>query len=136
ELDDGERNGERRQPRDPLRAHFNLAGMLRRAGELPAAEAHYLLAAIESAGEDRPSNNASRASVALLCEIALAGIAADRGDGLEALVRLAAEIADGVHDAVPEAMLEAVLAELATRAQHDDAASAGIREARRDNVLR
>jgi signal transduction histidine kinase len=96
-----------------LRAHFMLAGLFRKNGELSAAAEHYRSAAAEAYLDWRrgPSGRAP-AAVGLLCETALAEIDLSLGRGHVRALELMRDIAEGVHNDVTDRMLEQVLVHL------------------------
>jgi signal transduction histidine kinase len=121
-----------------LRAHFALAGLLRRSGDLDGAEEHYLIALVEAFGPTsrRSDRDASRATVGLWCELALAEIDTLRGRGAGRALDLAREIADGVHDAVGEPMLQAALDTLEEVSGPDPGGREAFQQIRGDDRLR
>ena len=121
-----------------LRAHFMLAGLLRKTGDLDGAEEQYLIALVEAFGPtNRPSDrDASRSTVGLWSELGLAELDVIRGRGPSRALDLAVEIADGGHDSVSEPMLQAVLDSIAEIVADEPGAPAALARTRADDALR
>lgn len=121
-----------------LRAHFMLAGLLRKTGDLDGAEEQYLIALVEAFGPTtRPSDrDASRSTVGLWSELGLAELDVIRGRGASRALDLAAEIADGGHDSVSEPMLQAVLDAVDEIVADEPGARAVLARTREDDALR
>lgn len=102
-----------------IRAHFTLAGLLRRERQLDAAEQEYLLAADLSMRRRSRSRPAQLNAIRLLCEVALAELDAERNLGHARMVDVMRDIADGLYDRVGEPLLQATFDRLRTRIPSD-----------------
>ncbi|MBK8976398.1 MAG: HAMP domain-containing histidine kinase [Planctomycetes bacterium] len=96
-----------------LRAHFELAGLLRRAGDAAGAIVHYRAAAAAATFDAaRGSERTARRATSLLCSTALAELELEEHGDAARSRALLLDIALGVHDDVPRDLVAAADARL------------------------